>query len=447
MISQISKAMSSGFTSDQIMEFLVRKFPQYEKKIKKAIAGGFSVDQVLKFLGGSRKGVNQEEGLIQTTEHESIRNVDIKRREDVNKRAVQGAGIVAAPFVAKAAMPIANAALQRVLPSSLAPLAQGMINQTPPEPILPNQLGDNFQNPKSQQPPVAGVSSNIAQPQQVPQPEVKTINASDILEKLGSKKKIDELIKSGNDAEGITGFFKKFHPKLAKDIEEKAGMDFENVMSEYISGPKEQKISEIISKEEKVEEQRPVEKKSTVASPQGIGEVLEVRNGQAIIDVDGKKHKVPVEELTSSPIPKKDLADLYEELLRGVEEETGEQVSRAINVVGYDPERNSVSVTFDSGDQYGYDDLDEEEQREATELLGLRKTSGSTHIGTYSEGSKSPAGARISAFIEKLQSKRGGKGNEYAKKYKSIYRSLGAAEQAHKMKYKPSKKKKPNEEE
>lgn len=44
-----------------------------------------------------------------------------------------------------------------------------------------------------------------------------------------------------------------------------------------------------------------IEKNSVVSSPNGVGEVKEIRNGQAIVEVDGKLHKVKEEELQPEP--------------------------------------------------------------------------------------------------------------------------------------------------
>ena len=44
-----------------------------------------------------------------------------------------------------------------------------------------------------------------------------------------------------------------------------------------------------------------IEKNSVVSSPNGVGEVKEIRNGQAIVEVDGKLHKVKEEELQAEP--------------------------------------------------------------------------------------------------------------------------------------------------
>jgi len=55
------------------------------------------------------------------------------------------------------------------------------------------------------------------------------------------------------------------------------------------------------AKSPKVEEPSKIEKNSVVSSPQGIGQVREIRNGQALIDVNGKLNKVSVEDLEPEP--------------------------------------------------------------------------------------------------------------------------------------------------
>ena len=66
--------------------------------------------------------------------------------------------------------------------------------------------------------------------------------------------------------------------------------------------------------------------------------------------------------------------------------------------------------------------------------MKTRQTTGSNHIGAWKEGTTSPMGAQMSQLIRKLQSERGGKGQEYARKYEMIYRALGPAEDALKEK-------------
>ena len=61
------------------------------------------------------------------------------------------------------------------------------------------------------------------------------------------------------------------------------------------------KVNEKISPEMPKEEAKSIAKNETVASPAGIGEVRGIRNGEALIDIGGKLHKIDVEDLESEP--------------------------------------------------------------------------------------------------------------------------------------------------
>ena len=273
MSSAIMQALSSGFTSKQVIDYLLKKFPDHADKIKKALGYGFTADQIIEKLSNSSRKSHIE--ASQSTEYEKLRNTDYKAQQSRQNTALSAGALAASSLAA----PMAAGVLQRALPSSLTSLIPALTNQLQPK-TQSSQLPLDIPPETSVSSNLTPVDTNITPVENIAQPEVKTIDVSSILENFGSKKKIDELIKAGNDAGGVAGYFKKFHPKLAKDIEEKAGKDFENVISEYLTKqPKEAEIT--LGKEPKIEEEaKPIEKKSTVASPQGIGEVLEVRNGQ-----------------------------------------------------------------------------------------------------------------------------------------------------------------------
>ncbi len=432
MASPLLKALSSGFTSKQVIDYLLKKFPDHADKIKEALGYGFTADQVIQKLTNSSKKGHIEAN--HATEYGKLRSIDSEARQSRQNSALSAGALAASSLAA----PLAAGALQRALPNSLSGMIPALTSQLQPK---TQSLEPPLDIPPEAQAPVNPVSPNIAQVGQNLQPEVKSINVSDVLENLGSKKKVDELIKSGNDAGGVAGYFKKFHPKIAKDIEDKAGKDFENVIAEYIAGPKEQKVSEMIAKESKPEEPQKIEKKSTVASPQGVGEVLEIRNGQAIVDVDGKKHKVPVEELIESPMPEKELADLYDDLISGIEKKSGQQVSRNVEWAGYDPKTNELAYKPHGSDKlYAYDDISPEDVEELTSLLTQRKTTGDNYIGAWEAGTTSPIGAALHKLIMKLQAARGGKGNEYKNRYETIYDALELAKKEAKARHAERKK-------
>jgi hypothetical protein len=187
---------------------------------------------------------------------------------------------------------------------------------------------------------------------------------------------------------------------------------------------------------EKSKEQKAITKNETVATPHGVGEVKEIRNGKAIVEVDGKKHQVDEDELEASPIPEKDLAALYDDLIKGIESETGEDVSRMVQWAGYNPETNTLQFLPHTGKLYKYGNISSEDAALLTDILSTRKTSGENFIGAWKAGSKSPIGAALSKLIRKLQTERGGKGNEYEETHEPIYSAYEPAVQAKKKKKK-----------
>lgn len=185
-----------------------------------------------------------------------------------------------------------------------------------------------------------------------------------------------------------------------------------------------------------------IEKGSTVAAPQGIGEIKEIRNGKAIVEVDGKKHQVNEDELIQSPIREKDLADLYDDLINGIEKTTGKQVSRNVDWAGYDPNTNELAYKPHGSDKlYAYEDIDPEDVEILTNLLTQRKSTGENFIGAWQAGTESPIGAAMYQLIKKLQASRGGKGSEYKNKFETIYDALEPAKKAAKERHAERKKK------
>ena len=438
MIPQLSKALSSGFTQKQVIDFILKKFPEHSDKIKSAMAAGFTVDQILRFLGKGKEVLNpQQKNIRGGTEFERTRTNDLQKRESINQGAL-AAGTLAATSLAA---PMAATALKRALPTALGSLIPNGTEASQPQKIPPTPS----------QPPIN--TQNITQETQVVQPEVKSINANEILNKHKSKEKVDQLLQAGNDPQRVAGYFQKFSESIKKAIEQEAGKSFEEVIAEYQaqSGNSSEKtpiLSENMPENAEIgrnqEEISPkIEKSSMVASPKGMGEVKEIRNGKALIEVDGKLHKVDEDELIQSPLPEKDLADLYDDLISGIEEGTGQQVSRNVEWAGYDPISNELAYKPHGSDKlYAYGDISPEDIEQLTNLLTQRKSTGENFIGAWKAGTTSPIGAAMYQLIKKLQGERGGKGNEYKNKYETIYDAIEPAKKAAKKKHAERRKKK-----
>lgn len=453
MTTQIASALSQGFTAQQVINFLMRQFPNQSKKIKKAISAGYSAEQVLGFLSGGNKELAKAE---MGTEQARTRQKDIQGREDVTKGALKGLGTAALAAGTVIGAPIAGQALQRA-----SPMAMQALQRAAPQLLGPNAVtqipgAKQTQLPQGLQPiQGAGITSsqspvapNLSQQPAPIQPEVKTIDIKESLKNYpGFESKINDLLKTKNPPEAIAAYFKKFNAGQTAKLEKEIGKPIEEIVLEYIASNPTEALQEPnvkpIDIEEQPQETPKIEKGSTVASPQGIGEIKEIRNGKAIVEVDGKKHQVNEDEIIQSPIPEKDIADLYDDLIQGIEKTTGKQVSRNVDWSGYDPNTNELAYKPHGSDKlYVYEDISPEDVEVLTNYLTQRKSTGSNFIGAWEAGSESPIGAAMYQLIKKLQSERGGKGKEYKNKYETIYSALEPAILASKKKHQLNKKKK-----
>jgi hypothetical protein len=136
MISQITKALSSGFTSRQIIDFIIKKFPEHSDKIKSALATGFTVEQVIKFLDKGKRALNEPSESQGTTEFEQTRGTDIRRRENVNKGAMAAGALALGPLASQAA----GAALSRAVPHALQSLIPQFQNAIAPRTTAKNNF-------------------------------------------------------------------------------------------------------------------------------------------------------------------------------------------------------------------------------------------------------------------------------------------------------------------
>jgi len=251
-----------------------------------------------------------------------------------------------------------------------------------------------------------------------------------------------DMLDTGNDPETIAGAFKKFYPEKVKKYEEATGQPIDGAVQDFASQNMPEKpqekalpVSSPIMEEglQAVEKTTtpiaeptttPIkkEKGSTVALPNGdIGEITHIRQGIATVNANGKEFRRKVEELIEPPMEQKDLAELYKDLVSGIEEKTGEEVSRMVNWAGYDPKTNELAFVPHLGALYVYDNISPEDAAELTSILSTRKSTGENFIGAWKQGSKSPIGAAMYKLIQKLQKERGGKGSEYKGKYEKIY--------------------------
>lgn len=310
-------ALSQGHSISKVIKSILAMNTPLAKSIKEALKQGYNEDQIGEYLtkGKSQSYSQRNKMLKDMTEEEKGRGIlyhQSKSEKNIGN-IIKGAAMTAPGLAAGyAAAPIAGAALRRAAPQIFGqgaiPGAAGMAANAPMPPG-PTSLGVQVLNPNAptgnqtqtpgqqtpvtnlqspQQPPVN--ESRVTQPTVSPQPEVIS-NPKEYLEKLGILDRVKSLLKAGNTPEGVAAAIgmkrsgeTKIDPELLKNIEEYA----KQKPAEAVEPPEE-------SKENKIEPS------SIVASPHGVGEVKAIRNGKAIVEIDGKKHQVNENELENEP--------------------------------------------------------------------------------------------------------------------------------------------------
>ncbi len=445
-MNPVVQGLAAGYSAQQIIGFLSKAFPALVPKIAQAKRAGHSVEQVLGFLSKT-----METDYPKDMSQPEIHAANAKKEEILTKHGLK---LAATALAGSQALPAAQAALGRFIPGAApqvpqvpnAPIsphpgANRALTHALPAPLSPGNAppsGGNLQSPispsvigtqpqtqplnnpiSSQQPPPVSVTpTTLPHTQGATQPEVKPINAIEILSKHGSKEKVDELIKSGNGVEQVSGFFKKFHPEIVKQIEKDSGKPLQDVIGEYASTanqvePKEGALPiNSVSTDKKIEPstgvyenalKNDISEGSFVSTPEGVGEVRAIRGGQAIVDVDGKKQKISLDQLEQEPeeIKELDLDSAVEDYLSRIPEG---QKSSVIDVSLYDPETQELQIRFPDGNQWVYGPMPEEVFERINSMTGIPVSSGESKLrGTiWEKGVANSAGADFFKLVKKL---------------------------------------------
>ncbi len=356
----LSQLVDNGISEEELIASISRSVPRLANQARKMFFGGWSPKDVLGMFSKdkeaqkvARKGLkpvtpsematynlrNSYNNIPQSSGQESKQ----KLTEFTKKAAPLALGALASPLAGS----VIQSALQRALPQTdmlpdnvSSPIPDQP--QTPNQPITPNPLGNSNQYDTAQQPPLSNVNAaSIPEPANINQPQSnQSLDLKALLKDKyeGFKGKIDDLLKSGNTKKAIAGYLRKFGGGTVSQLEKESGQPLEKIIDQYISEnptkittrkeieernksqlPEEQ-IQPEVQNQPELQQNEPIatlsepsatlkeeiatpkiEKNSVVSSPQGIGEVKEIRNGTALVEVDGKLHKVKEEDLQSEP--------------------------------------------------------------------------------------------------------------------------------------------------
>lgn len=401
MIPQIASALSRGFSSKQVIDFILKKFPEHSDKIKSALSGGFTVDQVLKSLSGNKDQRQTQQRTEPTTEFQQTRQRDIGRREEIDKNALKTGALAATSLAA----PMAASALKRALPTTLESTIPNVIGQSLPQtqqqpPSNPPINTDNLINPEA---------ASIPEPSNIQQPEV-IFSPKEYLEKAGILPDVDRMLKEKNTPEAIAAVLglkqtkgkaqAKIDPDLLRNIEEyakTAPIEAQEQLGQT-SQPQLQEaepLQEPIEQTEVKEEAPKIEKNSVVSSPDGLGTVKEIRNGKALVEIDGKLTKVNEEDLEPPLYSDDDIADAYDRLMAVIPEK---ERSGFISWAGYDENTNELGFIPRGGKYEVITDISPEEAKMIKEGTGTARTNGEVREGLWVAGGETRGGV-ISQII------------------------------------------------
>ena len=467
----IAQALSLGYTGLQVLNFISGKVKGIGPQIKNAQAMGYTADQIIKFLGGKIKSKGNEQQLTANDAYLKQQGFKTKgEKEETRNKFIKGAmtlgsGALGA-YALNRALPKAPGVLQgQVLPplpqqpqqpqlgglgQQLGLPAPGQAAMQPPYPMPGGPQGPlPYSNPTAQgmQQPNSPVSPSPLQPQgqslqqQPPQvaqqaPNIPTApSAPPLPEALQNQ--VDSMLSAGNPIDNIAGALKVTQPKIVKEYEKATGQPIARAIEDFAksnpvqagkpepmagsAAPETEIQPDGIQRESRgIQAKEPIKlEKKTVALPNGdVGEVTNIRQGIATVNVAGKEYRRKVEELDEEP---EDVVETVQNLLKIPEVDK----SSVVSLFTFDPEEKKMYIQYHNGDSFKYLDVDPEKVYKIANKMGIPVTEGKNVFGAWSPEDKKSLGAALIKEIvndpKYKKAKKGEKPNPNYVKLETLY--------------------------
>ncbi len=241
----IRNALTQGYSYDNVMEFLLRRFPHARRQIETAIARGFSAEKIIKYLSGGRNEVNAP-----TTEHEKTLLSDKEKQRNLAKKI--GTGALIAGGAALAGTGFASRALQAgssILGGALPRDEERPVQQIPQKnipqlqnpssgPINPEpQVGPSHVGPTIGQQVAQQASQPVGQSLQpnpsLPTPQAPQEDLGALLDQLGIRQKVDAL-RNNNPPEIISKVIASQLPRDQLKAIQDNKIPLDQIIGEYV---------------------------------------------------------------------------------------------------------------------------------------------------------------------------------------------------------------------
>lgn len=437
----IARALTQGFTINEIIKWLLSNNSPLSRSIKEATKQGYTQDQIGEYLtkGSKFTSGQRERALEGMTEKERAERMQYRGNAGKDLSKIMNIAYPAAAAYAgytagqKSVPPMPNAEPPPMqdAPSAIQPAAQGMQQQA-----VQRATGMGVPTTTQQVATQAALSPQAA-------PAIPTAPSSmELVTKENLLPHIAEYAKNYDDPSHIAAALYSQFPKHLDRIQKAAGKPMEEVIGDVLGEIKAQqpevetnvmppeqveapqKIAETLVPQQVEPEQtiepeiKPMDVGSSVLTPSGeMGEIEKISGKTAQIKTESGKKGSKFDELLPVPENSDEIADIYQNLIDKIPEG---YKSRMADYVGYSQDDNSLLITFHDGSSYDYQDVPEDIVKEIVNSDFMAKTTGGNYLGKWYKDAPS-IGAGISLLISDLQKQRGGKGKEYDKKYKEMY--------------------------
>ncbi len=424
-MTPILSSLAAGYGEEKVLSYLRNAFPNLEPKIKKAAKHGMSAASILNFLSKSMQGEEYDPNLSQS----EARGRRKHKQEQITKNLLKfGATAIGGQFAL-------NAALES------API-KGLLGKLKGKPIGPQPMGGAPVQPASPAPLMGQPQQGAPNAQQAPIPtqaaplSPEGLQRKGMIDKLSSatpefKEWANAKIEAGED-KPLDEMLKDFAREQAKkpkgmiqgiqeDIQKMEDPNAKVPTQEVPQTEKEIDIRKSVSAEEWLKQMRGIkpEKGSLVSTPSGeVGTVKDMKEKEALVDEDGKIHKVKLSDLQ---LPNEKIQKTVARLLEIPEIDK----SSLINYWAYDPEDKQLIAMYHNGETYKYLDVPEELESQLLEADTTPKTEGENIFGAWSQEDQISRGATLSKlFLQHPKYKRAEKGkpkNPFYRKLRKGY--------------------------
>ena len=440
----IKDALSAGYTAEQILKYLSKAFPDLGEGIKNALSLGKPVEEILKYVSKIQpKEAQKMQQSRQQNPHLRAKQSyqDYSGVSDLVKGganlAVLGAGAygLARGLPALARTGIGQNLLSKFKLGQKTPTLDPFQGSTEPNiqsPDMQQQSGSqqSYKTTPSQTPLDQKLFPRTGYQPEAPinqyRAESKKV-AEGIISELGIDKTLKNVSTEGKNLEQISkDVLSSMSEKQKKQYEAKRNAGEAKPMvallKDYFGQAEgetgletpEKGVKETLANMPQPEPER-LEKGAIAALPNGLtGEVKSIRNGEALIEDEGKLHKVKAKDLQ---MPDEHIATTVARLLEIPEVDK----SSVLNYWAYDPDDNELFIMYHNGETYRYKEVDPGLVKELEEAAATPKTQGENAFGAWSPEDKLSRGATaIKSIIANPKYKKPKKGEEINKFYKKL---------------------------